>query len=195
MDLRTAFKKVTPTHGLIVSLLLLLILVPMNVYWNMDRANKFQAWGSQYREAQSFTEYHIWTAAALVNTTNFQTNSTVQNWYRQELESAQQTLYEITQTDTANRNNLTTMENILYNLGTNLPYVTGLTNVQRITLSKILHSIGDDTLSAYTKYGDFTNMNSWTLFWYSGPMPPDENLLNQAYTLTTTLPGLPALTV
>lgn len=178
---------------MVISLLLLLILVPLNVYWNMDRTNKFQVWRTQYQEAQAFTFFGMEKAASLLNTTNFRTNNTAQNWYQHEMVLAQLELSDIGTTDTAHGSQLIRTALAIYTMGTDMIYVLQLNDSQRTTLSGYVQTIGNDILNAYTKYGDFTNMNNWTLLWYSGSAPPDENLLNQAYTLATTLPGLPTL--
>jgi hypothetical protein len=95
--------------------------------------------------------------------------------------------------DTAHGTQFFQMDEVFDALGVNITYVAGLTNSQRSTLSGILQSIGNDILNAYTKYGDFVSPGPWSLTWYSGPSPPDDNLVKEAYILATTLPGLPTL--
>lgn len=199
MNLKTALKKIRPIHGLLVSLLLLLIIVPLNVYWNMDRIAKFQAWSEEYSLGQQFAFYEMDRAAGLVNTTNFQTNNTVQAWYYESLSSAFITLNQIAGIDSAHGTRTSAhgtqyfqMNEVLDSLR-NFQYVNGLNATERSTLSKILYSVGNDILYAYSKYGDFGSPGQWSLSLspYSGPSPPDDNLVNQAYVLLTTLPGLP----
>lgn len=161
----------------------------------MDRMSKFQKWNTGYQDAHLFAFYGMNQAEVLISSANFGSNAAIRDGYSQALQTAYFAMNLLSQTDSNldHRTRFFYMAERLDSLEVNMTWTIGLNDSQRSTLSKILYSIGDDILHAYTVYGDFSNANGWTLLWYSGPVPPDENLFNQADALMTNLPGLPYL--
>jgi hypothetical protein len=145
-------QRITATRALVVGLLVGLtivsIFVPLNVYWNMDRINKFQRWNAGYQDAQLFAFYGMNQAEVQISSTKFDSNTTIQDWYSQDLQTAYFAMNLLSQTDSnlVHRTRFFYMGERLNQLEVNMSWTLALNDSQRGTLSKVLYSIGNDIL-------------------------------------------------
>jgi hypothetical protein len=181
----------------LVVLLVLVVALPIGVYWTIERIETHSRWERQLQEAQFFALYHMETASALVQSPG-SSNQTVLDWGRNEMTYATGTLDSLSNLDQSHATQLTKIFNILAHLGTSWPgYVLGLSSTQKTTLSSLLTGIGSKVLNSYANYLNYTSSDavSGPAFWYSGPTPPDETLLQEAVDLAVNWQGLPPLPV
>jgi len=63
-----------------------------------------------------------------------------------------------------------------------------LNSSQRILLSTQVYSLGHKLANAYNNFVNYTSTSPGIgpSFWYSGPSPPDENLLQSAVNIALT---------
>jgi len=188
-------KTIALNRWLLAALLVITIAAPVIVYWSIDRMETHRRWQRQFSEVQTFTFYHMWTASALLTKDSWPSQETV-DWARDELQGALNSIVKLSYLDRNHANQLGRIDYVLARLSTSWSdYTLNLTFDQRTTLSGHIHTIGDKILNAYTNYLNYTSTNTITgpSFWYFGPSPPDEILLQQAVELATSLPGLPPL--
>jgi hypothetical protein len=150
-------------------------------------------WERQLELAQSFDFYGMEDAQIVLMNPNFTSDSTYRSTGASGLESAQFTLRNLMILDFDRANQLYNIETMLQGLAPIWStYTIGLNQSQRGTLANLLGRIGNDILNAYGNYVNYTSSGpNGPDFWYNGPAPPDQNLVQQAVNLAVNLPGLP----
>ena len=150
-------------------------------------------WERQLELAQSFDFYGMEGAEIVLMNPNFTSDSTFRNTAVPALQSAQFTLNNLAVLDFERANQLYQIETMLLSLAPHWSaYTIGLNQSQRGTLAGLLGKIGNDILFAYGNYVNYTSSGpDGPPFWYNGPAPPDQNLVQQAVDLAVNLPGLP----
>ncbi len=188
-------KKVTISLALIIVLLVLVVSVPSVLYWEIQRNDMHARWERQLELAQSFDFYGVEDAEITLMQPNFTSDSALRNSAVSSLSSAQFTLNSLIHLDSDRFNQLHQIETMLLTLEPRWStYTIGLNQSQRGTLANLLGRIGNDILFAYGNYINYTSSGpDGPPFWYNGPAPPDQNLIQQAVELAVNLPGLPPL--
>ena len=176
---------------LLVGLILAMVMLPVGVYWGVQRASSYSRWQTQFRLAQSFT-FILEDCSGLLQAGPETLSESALVVAGNDLSYAGYSLDALMRLDWDHVNQLDRIGYALVRLQTNLStYVGNLTIAQRNTLSGLLHTLADKILSTYADYARFTGGNPSLL--YFGPSPPDENLLKQAVDLAINWPGLPSL--
>ena len=176
------------TRAVLVALLVTVIIVPIIVSWSDQRVEMHARWQTQYRLAQTIVlDMRTLSDVVSANGTYASASSVTL--------SIASSLYNFIYLDWAHANQLDRIRGTVDGLRNNwLSYAIELNSTQRATLSGIIGSIAQDLVQAHSNYVQFTSTGTITgpPFWYNGPSPPDENLLQQAVALAS-LPGLPTL--
>ena len=176
---------------LLIGLILAMVMLPVGVYWGVQRASTYSRWQTQFRLAQSFT-FILEDGSALLTAGPDTLSESTLVAAGNDLRYAGDSLDALRTLDWDHVIQLGRIGIALDTLQTNLStYVASLSTAQRNTLSGLLHTIADRILSTYTNYIRFTSESP--SFWYFGPSPPDENLLKATVDLAVNWPGLPPL--
>lgn len=171
---------------LLISLLALAIAAPVLVYWTDQRIAMHMRWDEQYSEAISFWS-HLQQAGGLIRSGVGGPNQTASSWAANSIGDAMGQLGRLSNVDVSHSNQLGIIQYSLFALTSGWPiHLSNFTNTQT-TLPPMLFSMSRDVLFAYTNYFNYTSTSSpaGPPFWYSGPSPPDGNLLQQAVDLAT----------
>jgi hypothetical protein len=188
-------KKFTISAVLIIVLLVLVVSVPSLLYWTIERNDMHARWERQLEWAQSFDFYGVEEAQIVLMQPNFTSDSGYRNTGASALSSAEFALNNLVILDFDRANQLYKIQTMLFRLVSGWStYTIGLNQSQRGTLAGLLGSIGNDILYAYGNFIKYTSSGgSGPPFWYNGPSPPDQALIQQAVDLAVNLPGLPPL--
>jgi hypothetical protein len=188
-------KKFAIKAWLFIAVLLLAVIIPSLLFWTIERNDMHARWERQLELAQAFDFYGVEEAQIVLMQPNFISDSAFRNTGVSALDSAQFALNNIVILDFYRANQLYKIETMLLSLASSWStYTTGLNPSQRGTLAGLLGIIGRDILFAYGNYINYTSSSgSGPSFWYNGPSPPDQGLVQQAVDLAVTLPGLPPL--
>ena len=165
--------------------MILLVAEPVLVYWTVERVVSHNRWSIQASLSETFFS-QMNDAYTPITNQSLASDQALRFLANSDLHHAGTTMYNLYRVDTQHFNQLSRISSTLLSLQ-NLSYVLSLTSVQRLVLANLLISIGTKIVNAYHLNG----MNVYSVpFWYWGPSPPNEDLLNQAVDLTK-LPGLP----
>ena len=180
---------------LIIVLLVLAVSVPSFLYWTIERNDMHARWETQLELAQSFDFYGMEEAQIALMQPNFTSDSGFRSAGMSGLQSAEFALNNLVRLDFDRGNQLYKIETMLLTLAPNWSmYTMALNQTQRGTLASLLGKIGNDILYAYGNYINYASSGpGGPPFWYNGPAPPDQNLIQQAVDLGVNLPGLPPL--
>ena len=178
-------KRIRSTRFLIWVLLILLIAEPVLVYWTVERVVTHNRWSIQASLSETFFG-QMNDAYMPITNQSLASDQALRILANIDLHNAGTTIYNLYRVDTQHYNQLSRISTVLLNLQS-LTYILNLTSPQRPALANIFLSIGTKIVTAY--HLNDTNVYS-VPFWYWGPSPPNEILLNQAVDLTK-LPGLP----
>jgi len=168
----------------LMALLLFVIAVSAVGFWAVKRVDTHRRWASQSRESQSIRG-HLSQAYVLFNSSSFETDNIAQNWFFDELHYAANSLHDLWRLDREHVVQLEKIETMLINLcghADGRTYVLGLNYTKRSSLAANLYNIGRKMVKAYFNYLNYTSSNYETgpPFWYFGPSPPDETILQEA---------------
>ena len=188
-------KKFTISSLLIVVLLVLAVSVPSVLYWTIQRNDMHARWETQLELAQTFDFYGVEEAQIALMQSNFTSDSGYRSAGLSGLQLAESTLNQLVRLDFDRANQLYKIETMLLSLAASWStYTMGLNQTQRGTLASLLGKLGNDILYAYGNFIKYTTTGpDGPPFWYNGPAPPDQNLIQQAVDLSVNLPGLPPL--
>lgn len=169
----------------LVALLLLGIVVVAGVFWAAQRINTHKRWASMLRESQRLRN-HLDRVAYLLPT-KFQTGTVSQNWFIAELHYADSSLLELIKLDGEHQVPLGKIEHMITTLSDPDVDLSGLNSTEQEDLMEAIHNIGWKVVKAYGNLLNYTSVNSVNgpPFWYSGPAPPDEGILEEAAQLAT----------
>lgn len=167
------------------SLIVLIILTPIIVYWAEQRIETHASWDNEINYAQLF-RMHVDTAADAINGTFYPWNNESSNWAGTELNYGGTTMFFLGDLDYSHRNQLSQIANNVLASTSTFYQITAL---RRVTFSTNLRSLGNEIVNAY-----FVNSTEWTAgvgppFWYSGPSPPNEQDLQAASIIAANLTG------
>jgi hypothetical protein len=169
---------------LLIALLILAVVAPVLVYWSEQRIAMHVRWDGQYNEALWFWS-HIRQAGSLIRSGIGGSNQTASSWANNEISDAMAQIGRLSGLDIDHSAQLAIILYSLFALTSDWPvHLSNFTNPQT-SFPPILYSLGHDILNAYTNYFNYTSSSplAGPSFWYSGPSPPDQGLLQQAVSL------------
>lgn len=152
----------------LVALLLLGIVVVAGVFWAVQRINTHRRWASMLRETQHLLT-HLDEAAYKGS--------------RQELKYAYSSILELIILDKEHQIQLRKIQYMIETLIDPDIDLSGLNSTER----ESIHNIGWKVVKAYGNLLNYTSVNTVNgpPFWYFGPSPPDEGILEEAAQLAT----------
>jgi len=184
-------------YVLVSSLILLIVLTPIGVYWYAQRSDMHASWDvlSSYGE-----EFFIHTSdVAYQMRGNFGPwgDNTSRFYGGLEIADAEIVLSDIRSIDQPHKSQLYGIIMGLYAFRSSSGTFCGkpsdcpanVTDLQRAYFSTSLESLAFKVYNAYSNYRNYTSSISGVgpPFWYSGPAPPDERDLQDAYTIAVGL--------
>jgi len=171
-------------HKQLIALIIFVIVASAVFFWAVQRVDMHSRWASQIEKSQSLRK-HLDMAYVLLNSSSFLTDNITQNWFIRELEYADSSLWELMRLDGAHQIQLGKIDVMLVDLTdpTKKSYLIGLESTDRNAIARTLHDIGWKVVAAYGNYINYTSSNP--SFWYFGPSPPDEEILEEAVELAT----------
>ena len=170
-----------------IVLLVTAVGIPATLYWSLQRSDMHLRWDLEARYAQEFYFQSDYAAGLLKGDVTPPTNITI-GIASNELARATDELYSIEYLDTSHINTIDRITTALETLNTwaasysSLDYLQSLNSTQRSFLATQLRLLGHNILNAYWNYANFTDTSPGVgpPFWYSGPSPPDSQLLQDA---------------
>ena len=170
---------------LISSLIVLIIIVPITVFWADQRIATHARWDAEVNYAQLF-RINIGSAAEFINGTFYPWNNESGRSAQTLLSQGETTLLLLGELDTAHVNQLDTIANKVHEIPSTFYQIT---QSRRVSLSTNLRSLGDKIVYAYFLNNTSTTNGVGPSFWYSGPSPPNEQDLQDATTIASNLTG------
>jgi hypothetical protein len=170
---------------IVIVLLVTAVGIPATLYWALQRSDMHLRWDLESRYAQEFYFQSDYAAGLLNGDVTPPTNITI-GIASNELAGANDELYNIGYLDTSHINTISRITTALATLDTqgrdSLDYFQSLNSTQRSFLATQLRLLGHDIENAYWNYLNFTSTSPGVgpPFWYSGPSPPDSQLLQDA---------------
>jgi hypothetical protein len=168
----------------LIALLLLIIVAVALFSWSSQRIDTHRQWASMLRESQRFM-IHLDEVYALLPA-KFQGDSNPAHfWFLAELDYAGESLHELTKLDEAHQSKLFMIDEMIVALRDPSTNGVQLNDTQFWDLSKTIHHLGQKVADAYWSLTNYTSVNdvSGPPFWYFGPSPPDETVLQEAVDL------------
>ena len=149
----------------LVAVLLLVMIVVAGVFWAVQRINTHKRWASMLRESQRLRD-HLDRVACLCQVKS--------NWCIAELGYAASSLLELIKLDGEHQIPLRKIDQMIMTLRDPDVDLSGLDSGY-----DAIHNIGWKVVEAYANYLNYTSANN-VPFWYFGPSPPDEGILEEA---------------
>jgi hypothetical protein len=198
MNESTPRKKFQISGWLLIFLLAVAVAVPSLLYWSIERNDMHVRWQVQLHLAQTFAFYGMDQAEVVLLNPNFTSDTAFRDTGRAAVQTGSIALNTLYKLDWDRANQLDRIETTLnYLAGSWSTYTSSMNQSQRMTLGGLLHTIGRDILFAYGNYINYTSADDirGPSFWYTGPSPPNTNLIQQAVDLAVNFPGLPTLLI
>lgn len=191
-------KRFVVSGWLFIAILVLAVAASSLLYWTIERTDMHARWQTQFHLAQTLAFYGMDQAQIVLINPNFTSDPAFRDTGRAAVQTGSITLNQIYKLDYDRANQLSLIENTLITLATSWSsYTLSLNSSQRGVLGRLLNTIGLDVLFAYANYLNYTSADDihGPSFWYTGPSPPDANLLQRAVDLAVNFPGLPTLLI
>jgi len=163
----------------LVAVLLLVTITVAGVSWAVQRINTHRRWASMLRESQRLRN-HLDRVAYLLPVKS--------NWLIAELGYAESSLLELINLDGKHQDPLFKIEHMIMTLrDSDVDSLGGLNSTEQLDLMETIHSIGWKVVKAYGNLLNYTSVDgvNGPPFWYFGPAPPDEGILEEAAQLAT----------
>jgi hypothetical protein len=168
----------------LVAVLLLVIIIVGMVFWAVQRINAHKRWASMLRESQRLRS-HLDRVAYLLPA-KFQTGSVSQNWVIAELSYASSSLSELIRLDGEHEVPLRKIDHMIMTLRDPDVDLSGSNSTEQLDLMETIHNVGWKVVKAYGNLLNYTSVGEdGPSFWYFGPAPPDEVVLEEAAQLAT----------
>jgi hypothetical protein len=178
---------------LLASLVILIVVaavgVPVYLYWALQRSDAHLRWDLESRYAVEFV-LHTEHAAAYLNGTSYSWSNETAGIVLSEMGWANDELYGIMVLDRAHIDQLNKINYAIQSLEGPGPsgtgqYIASLNSSQRTLLSTQVYSLGHKIGDAYNNFlnNGGSSPGIGPSFWYSGPSPPDETLLQSAVSI------------
>jgi len=166
----------------IIFLLVLVIVLVAGVFWSVQRIDAHKLWASMLRESQRLRD-HLERAAYLLPA-RFQSNldSTAQNWLYQELHYAESSLSELSIMDSAHSVQLGKIDNLIVTISDPGIDLSRLNSTEQTRMMNTMCDIAQKVAQAYGSILNYTSVDgvNGPPFWYFGPAPPNETILEEA---------------
>jgi len=166
----------------IIFLLVLVIVLVAGVFWSVQRIDAHKLWASMLRESQRLRD-HLERAAYLLPA-RFQSNldSTAQNWLYQELHYAESSLLELSIMDSAHSVQLGKIDNLIVTVSDPGIDLSRLNSTEQTRMMNTMCDIAQKVAQAYGSILNYTSVDgvNGPPFWYFGPAPPNETILEEA---------------
>ena len=164
--------------------------VPTTLYWTLQRTDLHARWQLEANYARQFG-FQMEYVSSLVNGTVYKWNNVTSSLAGNLMGYANENLNYLLDYDTAHGNQLYQISYAIENIVPsffNLSFAN-LSSAQRGPLAAQLYSLGDRILYSYWNFLKYTSAGgiSGPPFWYSGPSPPDEQLLQVAVSIALAL--------
>jgi hypothetical protein len=168
----------------LVALLLILAVALTLFFWASDRIDTHKRWASMMEISQRFM---IHFDEVYVRLPDEFTNESYPThfWIRSELDYAHWVMLKLIRLDEAHSSQLFKIENLIDTLRDPTTDTVRLNESQFSDLRNAIYTIAQKLPDAYWNPLNGTDVNSETgpSFWYFGPSPPDEVILQQVATL------------
>jgi len=153
----------------LVAVLLLVMIIVAGVFWAVQRINTHKRWASMLRESQRLMD-HLDRVAYLIPVKS--------NWCIAELGYATSSLSELIKLDGEHQIPLRKIDQMIMTLRDPDVDLSGLDLFE----FDAIHNIGWKVVKAYGNLLNYTSVNdvNGPPFWYFGPAPPDEGILEEA---------------
>jgi len=165
--------------------MILVILVPIVVYWSEQRIAEHARWDNELHYPQLFN-INVDIAADSINGTFYPWNNESQAIAQNAISQAYATLSYLGFLDSSHTNQLFIIAEKVYESSSAFYQIT---QSQRVTLSTNLRALGEKILLAYFLNNTITSNGVGPPFWYTGPSPPDERDLQAASVIAANLTG------
>jgi hypothetical protein len=170
-------------------LILVIVVALASFVWTSDRIETHKRWASMVETSQQFGIIFSEVYVRLPSITENATTDPTHFWFTDELDSASWTMNQLIKLDEAHESELFRIEDLISTLRD--ASINGvLLNISQFWyLSNNIHTIAQKLPQAYWNPLNATSLDSETgpPFWYFGPSPPDEAMLQQIATLATQL--------
>lgn len=172
-------------YVLISSLIVLIVLVPILVYWGDQTLETHSRWNNETNYAQLIRQ-HLDSAANLINGTSLPWNNESESFAQTELTSATTSLYFLGYLDWSHVNQLSIIADKVYTVSAAFYLIT---YSHRVSISTHLHSLANKIIYAYFLNDTSSANGVGPPFWYSGPGLPNERDLQDAVSIAGNLTG------
>ena len=175
---------------LLIAVTVLAIAVPTTLYLALQRNDLHSRWQLQANYASQFS-FQMEYAVALMNGTLYKWNNVTSSFAGNEMGYANENLNYLSEYDIAHADQLGRISYAIESIrpAFNAIPFTNISYAQRTILATRLYSIANKILYAYWNFLNYTSVGGTAgpPFWYAGPSPPDENLLQAAVNVALTL--------
>jgi hypothetical protein len=165
-------------------LILIILVASASFVWASDRIETHKRWASMLEMSQRFSVHFTEVYLRLPSVYGNETDPT-HYWFQNELDYAEWALNKLMKLDEAHTSELVRIEELIMNLRSPNAIGPWFNNSQFADLGNSIYSIAQKLPQAYWNPLNSTSVNSDTgpPFWYFGPSPPDEAILQQIATL------------
>jgi len=169
----------------LIVLLLLVMVVVATVFWVVLRIDMHKRWASMLRESQRLRDHLDEVAYLLPAKFQMNPDGINQNWLLAELHYADNSLLELIELDKEHQVPLLKIDDMIITLRDPETNLSRLNNIEQRDLIEAIRNIGWKVANAYWNLINYTSVDSVNgpPFWYFGPSPPDEALLQEAVEL------------
>ncbi|HVH15031.1 MAG TPA: hypothetical protein VNA15_04855 [Candidatus Angelobacter sp.] len=172
-------------YVLVSPLLILIIIVPITIYWAEQRIAEHARWGNEINYAFLF-RMNVGSAAEFINGTFYPWNNESQRSAQTLLSQGETTLLLLEGLDTAHAIQLDNIANKVHLVPSAFNQIT---QSRRVSLSTNLEALGEKIVNAYILNNTSTTNGVGPSLWYSGPSSPNEQNLQDATTIAANLTG------
>jgi hypothetical protein len=159
------------------------------VFWSVQRIDAHKLWASMLRESKRLRD-HLERAAYLLPA-KFQANldSTTQSWLYAELHYAESSLLELSIVDSAHNGQLGKIDNLIVTISDPDIDLSRLNATEQTRMTNTMYDIAQKVAQAYGSILNYTSVDgvNGPPFWYFGPAPPNETILEEAAQSALTL--------
>ncbi len=173
--------------ALLLLALVLAVAVPVFYYWALQRSDAHQRWQIESNYASQFG-FQMGYAASLIAGIPFKWDNATGSFAGNEMGYADDSLVYISYFDTTHANQILRINYAIEGIRPQIP-VANLSYSQRTSLSGQLQTLAVKIEKAYSNFVNYTSTSPAVgpPFWYSGPSPPDERLLQEAVDVALSL--------
>jgi hypothetical protein len=166
-------------------LILAIVVASASFVWASDRIETHKRWASMLETSQRFGIVFDEVYFRLPSIAQNVTTDPTHYWFIDELDDALWTIHQLIKLDSGHASELFKIGDLILTLRDSGATGVQLNGSQFENLSNITYTIAQGLLHAYWNPLNTTEVNSETgpPFWYFGPSPPDEALLQHIATL------------